>query len=302
MRRVGVLVGAANNSIYGPRIAALEQVLQQLGWIEGRNVRIDVRWGGNNSELLTAYARELVQLQPDVIVTGPTNALAHLRKATDKIPIVFVQVSDPLGRGIVDSLARPTGNITGFSNLEFLLIGKYLQIVKDVAPGTARAGVMIHVSNAVSDNWFRMFNKLAPSFAVEPIVAPVRDRADIERTVASLAARPNGSLIVPGDSYVESDDIRKLIVDLTASHRVPALYTRAEFVRDGGLMSYGIDQLVQYRGAASYVDRILKGEAPSDLPVQQPTKFEFVVSLKVAKALGLTVPMTLQASADEVIE
>ena len=218
------------------------------------------------------------------------------------IPIVFFQVSDPLGQGIVNSLARPAGNLTGFSNLEFSLIGKYVQFLKDVAPATVRIAVMISTSNAVSENWFGMLRKLAPAFGVEPIAAPVRDRSDIERAMASLAAQPNGALVVPGDTYVEADDVRKLIVGLAASHRVPALYTRVEFVRDGGLMSYGVDQFEQYRGAASYVDRILKGEAAGDLPVQQPTKFELIVNLKAAQALGLTVSPTLQASADEVIE
>jgi putative ABC transport system substrate-binding protein len=186
--------------------------------------------------------------------------------------------------------------------LEFSLIGKYLQILKEIAPSTARVGVMIHTSNAVSANWFRMFNTVAPSFAIEPITAPVRDRADIERTIESLAREANGGLIVPGDSYVDNLDVRKFIVGLAASHRLPALYTNPGFAREGGLMSYGIDQLDQFRGAASYVNRILKGETPADLPIQQPTKFEFAINLKTAKALGLAVPNSIVVSADEVIE
>jgi putative ABC transport system substrate-binding protein len=302
MRLIGVLFGGPNDAEFRSKFAAFQQTLQQLGWVEGRNIEFDIRWGGNDADRVLQEARELVRVKPDVILVGPTNALVPLKKETDSIPIVFVQVSDPLGRGIVKSIARPTGNVTGFSNLEFSLIGKYLQILKEIAPSTKRVAVMIHTSNAVSANWFSMFNTVAPSFAIEPITASVRDRADIERTIESLAREANGGLILPGDSYVDNLDIRKFIVGLAASHRLPALYTNPGFTRDGGLMSYGIDQLDQYRGAASYVNRILKGETPADLPVQQPTKFEFVINLKTARALGLTVPLTLQTSADEVIE
>jgi len=302
MRRIGVLYGGPNDTNFQSKMAAFQQSLQQLGWIEGRNIEFDIRWGSNDAERVLQEARELVRVRPDVILAGPTNALVPLKKETDSIPIVFVQVSDPLGRGVVESLARPTGNVTGFSNLEFSLIGKYMQVLKEIAPGITRIGVMIHISNAVSADWFRMFNTVAPSFAIEPITVPIHDRADIERAIESLARRPNGGLILPGDTYVENSDVRKFIVGLAALHRLPALYTNPKFARDGGLMSYGIDQIDQYRGAASYVNRILKGETPSDLPVQQPTKFEFVINLKTARALGLTVPLTLQTSADEVIE
>jgi putative ABC transport system substrate-binding protein len=302
IRRIGVLFGGPNDAEFRSKLAAFQQTLQQLGWVEGRNIEFVTRWGSNDAERVLQETRELVRIRPDVILVGPTNALVPLKKETDSIPIVFVQVSDPLGRGIVESLARPTENVTGFSSLEFSLIGKYLQILKEIAPSTTRIGVMIHISNAVSADWFRMFNTVAPSFAIEPITAPVRDRADIERTIESLARGPNGGLILPGDSYVESPDVRKFIVGLAALHRLPALYTHPGFARDGGLMSYGIVQIDQYRGAASYVNRILKGETPADLPVQQPTKFELIINLRTAKALGLTVPLTLQASADELIE
>jgi len=302
IRRIGVLFGGPNDAEFRSKLAAFQQTLQQLGWVEGRNIEFVTRWGSNDAERVLQETRELVRIRPDVILVGPTNALVPLKKETDSIPIVFVQVSDPLGRGIVESLARPTENVTGFSSLEFSLIGKYLQILKEIAPSTTRIGVMIHISNAVSAGWFRMFNTVAPSFAIEPITAPVRDRADIERTIESLARGPNGGLILPGDSYVESPDVRKFIVGLAALHRLPALYTHSGFARDGGLMSYGIVQIDQYRGAASYVNRILKGETPADLPVQQPTKFELIINLRTAKALGLTVLLTLQASADELIE
>jgi putative ABC transport system substrate-binding protein len=302
IRRIGVLFGGPNDAEFRSKLGAFQQTLQQLGWVEGRNIEFDIRWGGNDADRVLQEARELVRVKPDVILVGPTNALVPLKKETDSIPIVFVQVSDPLGRGIVKSIARPTGNVTGFSNLEFSLIGKYLQILMEIAPSTKRVAVMIHTSNAVSANWFSMFNTVAPSFAIEPITAPVQDRADIERTIESLAREANGGLILPGDSYVDNPDVRKFIVGLAASRRLPALYTNPAFARDGGLMSYGIDQLDQYRGAASYVNRILKGETPADLPVQQPTKFDFVINLRTAKALGLAMPLALQASADELIE
>ena len=302
IRRIGVLFGGPNDANFQSKFAVFQQMLQQLGWVDGRNIEFNIRWGGNDAERIVTEARELVRARPDVILVGPTNALVPLKKETNNIPIVFVQVSDPLGQGIVESLARPTGNITVFSNSEFSLIGKYLQILREIAPSTTRVAVMIHTGNAVSANWFRMFNTVAPSFAIEPITAPVRDRSDVERTIESLAREPNSGLILPNDTFVENPTVRKFIVGLTALHRLPALYPNPEFVRDGGLMSYGIDQLDQYRGAASYVNRILKGETPADLPVQQPAKFELVINLKTARALGLTVPMSLQASADEVID
>jgi ABC-type uncharacterized transport system substrate-binding protein len=302
LRRIGMLMGGINNPAARSLIAAFEQTLKQLGWAEGNNVRIDIRWGDNNSERVAGYARELVQLKPDVILVGPTNALLPLKNETRTIPIVFVQVSDPLGRGVVTNLSRPTDNVTGFSNLEFSLIGKYLQLLKEVAPSTTLVAVMIHVSNAVSDDWYRAFNKVAASFAIEPVVAPVRERTDIANTIESLARKPNGGLIVPGDTYIDIPDVRKTIVELAATNRIPALYTNPGFVRDGGLMSYSTDIVDQYRGAALYVARVLKGEKPSDLPVQQPTKFELAINLKAAKSLGLNVPFGLLNAADEVIE
>jgi len=302
MRRVGVLFGGPNTADFRSKLAAFQQTLQQVGWVEGRNIEFDIRWGSNDADRILQEAHELVRVKPDVILVGPTDALVPLKKETETIPIVFVGVSDPLGRGIVKSIARPTGNVTGFSNLEFSLIGKYLQILKEIAPSTKRVAVMIHTSNAVSVNWFSMFNTVAPSFAIEPITAPVRDRADIEQTIESLAREADGGLILPGDTYVDNPDVRKFIIGLAASYKLPALYTNPEFARDGGLMSYGLDQLDQYRGAAYYVNRILKGETPADLPVQQPTKFELVINLKTARAMGLTVPLTLQTIADEVIE
>jgi putative tryptophan/tyrosine transport system substrate-binding protein len=301
VRRLAVLIGGTDEA-WGPRVAAFRQALEQLGWSEGHNIQTDTRWGNNDPERVTALARELVSIRPEVIFAGPSNTVIRLQRETRTIPIVFVSVSDPIGQGIVESLARPTGNVTGFSNLEFSLMGKWLQILKEIAPSIERVALMIFVDNAASPNWYRMFNTLAPSFAIEPIAAPIRERGDIESTIDALARRRNGGLIVPGDSLVETPALRRLIVELTAQHRVPALYTRPEFVAEGGLMCYGIDQIDPYRRAAGYVDRILRGETPAELPVQQPTKFELIINLRTAKALGLTVPLTLQASADELIE
>ncbi len=301
VRLVGILMGSADNVEMRSRIGAFVNAFQELGWIEGRNVRIDLRWGGS-PERIAAQARGLVQLQPDVIFVGPTNALIPLQKETRTIPIVFVSVSDPLGQGFVQSVARPTGNITGFSNLEFSLIGKWLQIVKEAVPGVRQVALMISTANASSPKWYQTFNGIAPTAGIEPITASIRHPGDIEDTVKSLARVPNSALIVAGDTLVETPPIRRLIVDLTAAHRLPALYGTLTFAGEGGLIVYGIDQVDPYRRAASYVDRILKGEKPGDLPVQQPTKFRFVINLKAAKALGIELPPTLVATADEVIE
>jgi len=301
-RRVGVLFGGPNDAVFRARLTAFEQAMQQMGWIEGRNVEFNVRWGGNDAERIVAESRELVRGRPDVILVGPTNALIPLRKETDKIPIVFVQVSDPVGQGIVESLARPSGNLTGFSNLEFSLVGKWLQTLKEIAPAVTRVALLIQTSNAVSASWYRQFDALAPSFAVEPIAAPYTARAEIEPLIEALGREPKGALICPGDSFTDSPPIRSHIIRLTAFHRVPALHSQREFVTNGGLMSYGVDQIEQFRLAATYVDRILKGEPPANLPIQQPTKFNLAINLKTAKALGLDVPPTLLASANEVIE
>jgi putative ABC transport system substrate-binding protein len=302
MRLVGVLTSGAENSGQASRIADFRNALMRLGWIEGQNVRTAIHWGANDLELIGSYARAIVEMRPDVILAGPSSALLPLQKLTRTIPIVFVSVSDPLGQGIVSSLARPNGNVTGFSNLEFSLAGKWLRLLKDVAPGVARVGVMIATSNAVSGKWFQTFDELAPTFGVEVMAAPIAERADIERVIATLAAQPNGGLILPGDTFVEAPSIRPFIAGVAAAHRVPTLYTLRAFPAEGGLMSYGIDQSDVFVKAASYVDRILKGESPADLPVQQPSKFDFVINLKAAKALKLTVPEGLLLAADEVIE
>jgi putative ABC transport system substrate-binding protein len=211
-------------------------------------------------------------------------------------------VSDPIAQGVVDNLARPTGNLTGFSYLEQSLMGKWLQILKEAAPGLRRAGLMIHIGNAASPIWYRMFKDVAPTLAIEPISAPIRDQNEIEGVIKSMAAQPNGALLVTGDNLVSDPPVRRLIIDLAATYRLPALYGELQFALGGGLISYGVDRIDQFKRAASYVDRILKGERPSDLPVQQPTKFDFVINLKTAKALGIELPLTLQMTADEVIQ
>jgi putative ABC transport system substrate-binding protein len=302
IRLVGVLMGSADNAEIRSRMAVFQQAFRELGWIEGRDVRIDVRWAATPESIAT-QAREFVQLQPDVIFAGPTNALIPLQKETRTIPIVFVTVSDPLGQGFVDSLARPTGNITGFSNLEFSLIGKWLQMLKEAVPSVSQVAFMISTVNASSPRWYQMFEATARAAAIEPIAAPIGQIADIEELVhLLLAGLTNSALIVAGDTLVEAPPVRRLIVDLTATYRLPTLYGLLSFAAEGGLLIYGIDQADPYRRAASNVDRILKGEKPSDLPVQRPTKFSFVINLKTAKALGLELSPTLVATADEIIE
>src|SRR6516162_6061591 len=301
MWRVGVLIGSDDNTEARALFTEFQQALEQLGWIYGRNIQIDIRWG-SDPERIIAYTKELVRLSPDVIFAGPTNVVLPLQQETRSIPIVFVRVADPLGQGIVESLARPTGNVTGFSNPDFLLIGKWLQILKDVAPSTTRVGMMSSTMNAVSALYYRSFETLAPSLAMTPVDTPIREVVEIEHVFQSLAREPNSGLVIPGDVVLEAPSNRALIVRLAASHRLPVVYGRRPFVVDGGLVFYGVELADIFRRAASYVDRILKGEKPSDLRVQQPTKYELVVNLKTAKALGLDVPATVLAGADEVIE
>ena len=299
MRFVGILLGSLDNPEMRLRVTAFLQEFKLLGWTEGQNMRIELRWGGSKP---VAEARELVQLKPDVIVAGPTNAFLPVQEQTRTIPIVFVGVSDPLGQGLVQSMSRPTGNATGFSNLEFSLIGKWVQLLKEAAPGIKRVGLMISTSNASSPRWYQTFSEVAPTFAIEPVAAPLPNPTDVEGVLATLASVPNTGLIVAGDSVVEVPDVRRRIIELTANHRLPALYGMLPFATEGGLISYGIDPIDPYRRAASYVNRILRGEKPTDLPVQAPTKFHFVINLKTSKALGLDLSPSFVATADEVIE
>jgi putative tryptophan/tyrosine transport system substrate-binding protein len=301
VRRVGVLLGSEDHADARNLLAQFQQALEQLGWVYGRNIQLDIRWG-SDQERRVAYARELVRLSPDVIFSGPSNAVLALQRETRGIPIVFVRVSDPIGQGVVESLARPNGNITGFSNPDFPLLGKWLQILKDIVPSVIRVGLMIGTVNAASAHWYRLFDSLAPSAGITPVAIPIREVTEIERAFESLAREPNSGLVIPGDTLLDAPPVRELTIRFAASHRVPVVYSRRAYVADGGLVSYGIEPEDLFRQAASYVDRILKGEKPSDLPVQQPTKYEFAINLKTARAFGFSVPMALLASADEVIE
>jgi len=300
-RHIGVLTSFSEDDPEGQaNLTLFRQVLQDLGWAVGRNIRIDYRWGAGNVDMIRNYARELVALAPDVVLAAPSNVVIPLLKETRNIPIVFANVSDPIAQGIVANLARPGGNATGFSNPPFSLVGKSLQLLKEVAPSTSRVALMISDSNGAAPIYFRAFENTANTLAITPIKSPFHDRSGIERAIEVFAREPNGGLFVPRDTISEAN--HDVFVELAARHHLPAVYARRTIVADGGLMSYGSDPLEQYRGAASYVDRILRGEKAGDLPVQEPTKFEFAINLKTAKALGLTVPIALLGRADEVIE
>jgi putative ABC transport system substrate-binding protein len=299
--RVGVLNPfAENDPEVQANIAAFRQALQKLGWTDGRNLRVDYRWGGANAERIRAHASELVALEPDVILVSSPLALQPLQQETQSIPIVFTGVSDPAGSGFVASLARPGGNITGFAVAEFSMYGKYLELLKEVAPHVSRVAVMMNPEQLPQAGNWRAIETVAPAFKVQLTAAHVRDSAEIERAIDAFARESNGGLIVLPSALTIVH--RGLIIALTARHRLPAVYAFRQFVIDGGLMSYGVDLVDQYRQAASYVDRILRGEKPGDLPVQQPTQFSLIINLKTAKALGLDVPWILQQRADEVIE
>jgi putative ABC transport system substrate-binding protein len=271
-----------------------------LGWTDGRNVRIDTRWGQNDVDRDRRYASELVALAPDILLASGTVSVGALQQVTRTIPIVFVQVSDPVGAGVVDTLARPSGNITGFMNFEYSLSGKWLELLMQLAPRLTRVAVVRNPANPASIGQFSAIQALAQSLKVEVSPVSMRDPSEIESRVAALARTGNVGLIVTPSAGASVH--RDLIIRLAAQHKVPAVYSDRFNVTAGGLLSYGPDRAEQFRLAAGYVDRILKGEKPGDLPVQAPTKYELVINLKTAKMLGLTVPQTLLASANEVIE
>jgi putative tryptophan/tyrosine transport system substrate-binding protein len=300
MRRVGVLqVLAEEDPETVARHAAFEDALRALGWAVGRNMRIDYRSAGGDANRLRKYAAELVALRPDVIFTSGSVTVAPLLQATRTIPIVFVQVVDPVGGGLVESMARPGGNATGFTLFEYSLSAKWLELLKEIAPHVTRVAVIRDPTRGPGIGQFAVIQSVGPSLGVElrPINAP--DRAEIERAIEAFARSSNGGLIVTSGG---TGFRRDLIVPLAARHRLPAVYPYRYYVTDGGLISYGPNTIDQYRRAAGYVDRILKGEKPADMPVQASTKYELVINLKTAKALDLTVPPTLLARADEVIE
>jgi putative ABC transport system substrate-binding protein len=301
MRRVGILLpAAADDPQWQARVGAFLQGLGQLGWNIGSNLQIDTRWATTNAAEIRRHAAELAALAPDVILAGGTSSLGPLLQATRTVPIVFVHVIDPVGAGIVDSLARPGGNATGFLAFEYSLSGKWLELLKAIAPGMTRAAVLRDATQGFAISEFAVIQAVAPSLRVEVNPVDMRDAGEIERAIAAFARAPNGGLVVTASGSAQLH--RDLIVKLAARHKLPAVYFERNFVAAGGLISYGADLIDQYRRAADYVDRILKGEKPADLPVQAPTKYEMVINLKTAKALGLDVPQTLLGRADEVIE
>ena len=303
MRRIGVLMGYPENDLEGSVFfAAFREGLQKLGWMEGRNIQLDTRWvSPDDAEARQRFAKELVALQPDLILSSVTPTTAALLQHTRTIPIVFATVSDPVGSGFVASLARPGGNVTGFQAMLGSLGGKWLELLKEIAPRVARVAMLFNPASApYAESFLNPFKAAAPSFAVEPIAASVGDTSELESVIAAQARAQNGGLIVMPDTF--TDVHRAEIISLAARFGVPAIYLRRPFTELGGLLSYGIDQLDSYRRAAIYVDRILKGEKPSELPVQAPVKFELAINLKTAKALGLEVPWFLRQRADEVIE
>jgi putative ABC transport system substrate-binding protein len=302
VRRIGVLVASpADDAETQARLAAFKEGLAQLGWTEGRNVRIDTRWATTNADDLRKHAAELAASTPDVLVgASGTTTVAALLQATRTVPIVFAIVVDPVGAGFVASLARPSGNATGFTMFEYGMSGKWLELLKQIAPGVTRAAVLRDPAIASGIGQFGAVQAVAPSLRVELSPVDVRDAPEIERAVTAFAGIENGGLVVTASP--SGTVHRELIIALAARHKLPAVYFQRFYVASGGLMSYGPDLLDQYGRAAGYVDRILKGEKPADLPVQAPTKYELVVNLKTAKALGLTVPPSLLARADEVIE
>jgi putative ABC transport system substrate-binding protein len=302
VRRIGVLVASpADDAEWKARLAAFNDGLAQLGWIEGRNVRVDTRWATTNADDLRKQAAELVATTPDVLVAASgTTSIAPLLQATRTVPIVFAIVVDPVGAGFVASLARPGGNATGFTMFEYGMSGKWLELLKQIAPGVTRAAVLRDPAIASGIGQFGAVQAVAPSLGVELSPIDVRDAPEIERAVGAFAGIPNGGLVVTGSP--SSTIHRDLIIALAARHKLPAVYWERFYVAAGGLISYGPDRLDQYRQAAGYVDRILKGEKAADLPVQVPTKFQIVINQRTAKALGITIPQSVLTRADEVIE
>jgi putative ABC transport system substrate-binding protein len=303
MQRIGVLMGASPSDREGQAfVAAFMEGLQKLGWAEGRDIRIDHRWAApDDAESIQRFAKELVALQPDLILSHSTPTTGALLQQTRIIPIIFAIVADPIGSSFVASLPRPGGNVTGFMNFEPTMAGKWLELLKEIAPHVNRVAFLFNPATATyAEYYMNPFKAAAASFAVEAIAARVHDMSELESVVAEQAREPNGGLMVMNDSFTTAH--RAEIPSMAARYRLPAVYPYRFFTELGGLLSYGIDPLDNFRRAATYVDRILKGAKPSELPVQAPVKFEMVINLKTAKALGLDVPMFLQQRADEVIE
>jgi putative ABC transport system substrate-binding protein len=301
VRRIGLLMaGDDNDPLWKARLSAFTQALAGLGWTEGRNVRMDLRWGGDDINRIRALAQELVGLQPDIIVTSSTPETAAVQRETRTIPILFANVADPVAGSIVARLNQPGGNITGFANVEATLGGKWLQLLSEIAPGLKRVAIMFNPDSVPYSILMPSFETAARSLKVALITAPVHDDAEIETAIMALGREPGGGVVVTSDPFTTGR--RAPIISAAARNNVPAAYSLSEAARDGGLLYYGVDRVDLFRRAASYVDRILRGEKPGDLPVQFPTKFEMVVNLKTAKALGLAIPPSILLRADEVIE
>ena len=301
MRRIGVFMNYAQDAPQSQvRLASFLEEMEELGWTASRNVQIEYRWGVADADRNRRNAAELVALAPDVIVASATAVTSALLQTTRTIPIVFVNVLDPVGAGFVQSMARPGGNATGFIPFEYGMGGRWLELLKQIAPGVRRVAVLQNPIVASRSGQLGAIEALAPSLRVELSAVSVRDTGEIERTIIAFARAPNGGLIIVGALSLET--YHDLIVTLAAQHRLPAVYPYRIYVAGGGLMSYGTDLVAQFRRAAGYVDRILKGDKPADLPVRAPSKYELVINLKTAKALGLEIPPTLLARADEVIE
>jgi len=301
MRLIGVLQGLTADDAQGKvRFAAFQQELQQLGWTDGHNVRFNHRWGGGNADVMRRQAEELLALAPDVILTTGGHATELMLKATRTVPVVFTVVPDPVGSGLVARLSRPDGNATGFMQFEYSLSGKWLELLKQIAPGVTRAAVLRDPTVTAGIGQFAVIQAVAPSVGVEVSPIDTNNAAEIERAVSDFAREPNGGLISTASASGITQ--RELIVSLAARHKLPAVYFNRDNVSIGGLISYGADFTDMYRRAASYVDRILKGEKPADMPVQAPTKYELVINLKTAKTLGIEIPAALLARADELIE
>ena len=302
VRRIGVLMEyAESDSDAQARIAAFRDSLQKLGWVESRNIKIDTRWAAADIELMKRFAKELVELQPDLILTSSTPAAGAMLQQTRTIPIIFVLVADPVGSGYVASLPRPGGNVTGFTPIVGSLGGKWVELLKEIAPRLARVALLFNPPTATFiEGYLNPFKIAAASLGMEAIIAPVHDMPEVESLVATQAREPNSGPVVIPDAFTVSHRIE--ITSLAAHYRVPAVYWSRSFAELGGLITYGPYIVDEYRRAASYADRILKGEKPADLPVQAPTKYELVINLKTAKALGLSVPPSLLTTADEVIE
>jgi putative tryptophan/tyrosine transport system substrate-binding protein len=301
VRRIGLLMASADDREGQARVTPLKEGLKELGWTDGRNIQIETRFGGGDAGRIRAHAAELVALAPDVLVGHATPGTRALRQATSSIPIVMVAVNDPVEQGFVSSLAHPGGNITGFALINFQMVGKWLEMLKEAAPGVSRAALMFNPDTASTYYvYLRSFEAEPRSIAVEVAEAPVRNTTEIEEAIAKLGREPGGGLIVPPDAFTVLH--HQLLIRLTQQHRLPAVYAYRTYVAEGALMSYGPDVYDVFRRSASYVDRILKGAKPADLPIQQPTKFELAINLKTAKALGLQIPDKLLALADEIIE